>query len=65
MIGLGEALRILRTPSPGEEQRGPARLRAELRHQRLCTCGTTAASCPIWGLLLDWLPVHDHFPVAD
>ena len=36
MIGLGEALRILRTPSPGEEQRGPARLRAELRHQRLC-----------------------------
>ena len=46
MIGLGEALRILRTPSPGEEQRGPARLRAELRHQRLCTCGTSAASCP-------------------
>ena len=65
MIGLGEALRILRTPSPGEEQRGPARLRAELRHQRLCTCGTTAASCPIWGPLLDWLPVHDHLPLAD
>ena len=60
MIGLGEAIRILRTPLPGEQQRGPARLRAELRHQRLCTCGRTAANCPIWGPLLDWFPAHDH-----
>lgn len=29
MIGLWEALRILRTPLPGEERRAPARLRAE------------------------------------
>ncbi|HGY5549188.1 MAG TPA: sulfotransferase [Prochlorococcus sp.] len=65
MIGLGEAIRILRTPLPGEQQRGPARLRAELRHQRLCTCGRTAANCPIWGPLLDWLPAHDHLPLAE
>ncbi|MFL0733719.1 MAG: hypothetical protein AB8A37_01745 [Prochlorococcus sp.] len=29
IIGLGESIRILRTPLPGEQQRGPARLRAE------------------------------------
>ncbi len=65
IIGLGESIRILRTPLPGEQQRGPARLRAELRHQRLCTCGCTAASCPIWGPLLEWLPAHDHLPLAE
>ncbi|WP_041375236.1 sulfotransferase [Prochlorococcus marinus] len=65
MIGLGEALRILRTPSPGEGHRGPARLRAELRHQRLCTCGRTASSCPVWGPLLEWLPAHDHYPLVE
>ena len=35
--GFGEAMRLLRRPAPGEEQGGPARLRRELRHERLCT----------------------------
>jgi hypothetical protein len=65
MVGLGEAARILRRPLPGEEHRGPAQLRAELRHQRVCTCGATAAQCPVWGDLLEWLPAHDHLPLAD
>jgi hypothetical protein len=65
MLGLGEAVRVLRTPLPGEETRGPARLRAELKHERLCTCGRTAALCPIWGDLLTWLPEHDHLPLPD
>jgi hypothetical protein len=64
MLGLGEAVRILRTPAPGEQSRGPARLRAELKHERLCTCGLTAAQCPIWGDLLSWLPDHDHLPLT-
>jgi len=63
IVGLGEAARILEKPRPGEERRGPARLRAELRHQRLCTCGLTAACCPVWGELLTWLPQHDHLPL--
>ncbi len=59
MVGLGEAVRILEPIGPGEEQRGPAQLRQELRHTRRCTCGETAARCPIWGPLLEWLPAHD------
>jgi hypothetical protein len=64
MVGLGEAVRILREPMPGEEQRGPALLRADLRHRRVCTCGLTAAECPVWGEMLAWLPGHDHLPLA-
>lgn len=64
IVGVGEAARILQKPRPGEEQRGPARLRAELRHQRLCTCGLTADRCPVWGELLNWLPSHDDLPLA-
>lgn len=65
MLGLGEAVRILQRPAPGDEQRGPARLRADLRHQRRCTCGSTAADCPVWGEMLEWLPAHDHLPLVD
>lgn len=63
--GFGEAVRLLRRPAPGEEGGGPARLRRELRHERLCTCGRTAAQCPVWGPLLEWLPAHDHLPLAE
>ena len=65
MLGLGEAVRILRTPQPGEERRGPARLRADLRHQRLCTCGLTASRCLVWGELLEWLPENEDRPLLD
>ena len=65
ITGLGEAVRILERPRPGEEQRGPAQLRGALRHQRRCTCGQLAADCPIWGPLLEWLPVHDARPLAE
>jgi hypothetical protein len=64
MVGLGEAARILRKPLAGEERKGPFQLRGELRHERLCTCGRTAARCPVWGELLEWLPAHDHLPLA-
>ncbi len=63
--GFGEAVRLLRKPAPGEEQGGPARLRRELRHERLCTCGRTAAQCPVWGPLLEWLPSGDHLPLVE
>jgi hypothetical protein len=65
MLGLGEAVRILQRPQPGEEHRGPARLRGELRQERLCTCGQLAAECPVWSGLLEWLPSHDHLPLSD
>lgn len=65
MLGLGEGVRILRTPVAGEELRGPAQLREELRHQRLCTCGVTAAQCPVWGDVLEWLPRNDHLRLSD
>ncbi len=64
MVGLGEAMRILRTPRAGEEHKGPNQLRGKLRYERLCTCGLTAAQCPVWGELLEWLPAHDHLPLA-
>lgn len=59
VMGLGEASRILETPKPGEEQRGPAMLRGPDRSQRLCTCGATADNCPIWGPALQWLERHE------
>ena len=64
VVGLGEAVRILARPAPGEEGRGPAQLRGELRHSRLCTCGVTAAQCPVWGPLLTWLPDNDDQPLT-
>jgi hypothetical protein len=42
MVGLGEAVRIQQRPQPGEDHRGPAQLRRDLKHQRLCTCGKVA-----------------------
>lgn len=65
ITGVGEAVRILERPRPGEEQRGPAQLRGELRHSRRCTCGQIAADCPVWGPLLAWLPGHDERPMAE
>ena len=65
MLGLGEGVRILRTPVAGEEARGPARLREDLRHERLCTCGSTAAQCPVWADVLEWLPGNDYRPLSD
>ena len=65
LIGLGEAVRVLRQPGPGEEARGPALLRGSLRHERLCTCGCTAATCPVWGPMLAWLADHDDRPLLE
>lgn len=59
MLGLGEAIRILRAPALHEERRGPARLRGDGRFERRCTCGCLAAECPVWGPVLTWLPEHD------
>jgi hypothetical protein len=65
ITGLGEAIRILECPRPGEESKGPAQLRGELRHQRRCTCGQLASDCPVWGPVLDWLPANDGRPIGE
>lgn len=63
ITGLGEAVRLLEKPAPGDHHRGPAQLRGALRHERLCTCGKVAAQCPVWGPVLTWLPEHDDEPL--
>ena len=63
ITGLGEAVRLLQKPAPGESHRGPAQLRGSLRHERVCTCGKVAAQCPVWGPVLTWLPEHDDEPL--
>ena len=65
LVGLGEAARILERPGAGDEHRGPAQLRHDLRFERRCTCGAVAAECPVWGSLLEWLPGHDDRPLAE
>jgi hypothetical protein len=65
MLGLGEAVRVLQRPQSGEEHRGPARLREDLRFERRCTCGRVAAECPVWSGVLEWLPGHDHLPLPE
>ena len=65
IIGLGEAARILATPKPGDEHRGPSQLRGALRFERRCTCGVVAAECPIWGPQLEWLLLHDQRPLQE
>ncbi len=64
ITGLGEAVRLLEKPSPGDSHRGPAQLREHLRHQRRCTCGQIAAQCPVWGPVLEWLPEHDDLELS-
>ena len=65
IIGLGEAARILATPKPGDEHRGPSQLRGAHRFERRCTCGVVAAECPIWGPQLEWLRLHDQMPMQE
>ena len=65
VMGLGEAARILETPKPGEEKRGPAVLRGPERRERRCTCGAFAADCSIWGPALDWLVTHEEWSLPD
>ena len=55
ITGLGEAVRLLEKPAAKDSHRGPAQLRGDLRHQRLCTCGQVADACPVWGAMLRWL----------
>ena len=65
IIGLGEAARILATPKPGDEHRGPSQLRGSHRFERRCTCGAVAAECPVWGPQLEWLRLHDQRPMQE
>ena len=52
IIGLGEAARILATPKPGDEHRGPSQLRGALRFERRCTCGSLQRNAPSGALSL-------------
>ena len=65
IVGLGEAARILERPKAGEETRGPAMLRGPYREERRCTCGATAADCPVWGAILQNLAANDDRALTD
>ena len=65
IVGLGEAVRVLDRPRPGESHKGPQRLRGDYRFERRCTCGALAGDCPAWGPLLAWLPDHDDRPLVE
>ena len=65
MLGLSKDVRILRKQGVVEQLRGPARLREELRHQHLCTCGLTDAQCQVWADVLEWVPRNDHLRLPD
>ena len=65
IVGLGEAVRVLDRPQPGESHKGPQRLRGDYRFERRCTCGALAGDCPAWGPLLAWLPDHDDRPLVE
>ena len=52
IVGLGEAVRVLKKPRMGESHKGSQQLRDALRFERRCTCGATAGTCPVWGPLL-------------
>ena len=62
IVGVGEALRLTAGINVGKLVNATGR-------QRLCTCGTTAAECPLWSQILDRLPedadVATHFPLVD
>ena len=59
VMGLGEAARILLPPRRTDKHDGPYNLRNELRFERLCSCGSVAANCPLWGDYLEWLRLND------
>ena len=63
IMGLGEAMRLLRQPRPEEISCGPAYLRGHGRFKRRCTCEALAVNCPLWGPMLDWLSTHDDLPL--
>ena len=59
VMGLGEAARLLRPPEIADAHDGPYRLRNDMRFKRLCSCGSVAAECSIWGEYLEWLRLND------
>ena len=65
VLGLGEVARLIRQPLPDEQGKGPAQLRGAGRFVRRCTCGESAADCPLWGGFLDWLIDHDQLGDLD
>ena len=59
VMGLGEAARLLRPPEITDAHDGPYRLRNDMRFKRVCSCGSVAAECSIWGEYLEWLRLND------
>ncbi len=59
VMGLGEAARLLRPPKITDAHDGPYRLRNDMRFKRVCSCGSVAAECSIWGEYLEWLRLND------
>ena len=59
VTGLGEAARLLLSPRRSDAHDGPYQLRSNLRFKRLCSCGSVAADCSIWGEYLEWLRLND------
>ena len=58
-VGLGEAARLVRRPSPMDKHDGPLRLRTSDSSSHLCTCGVVASKCSVWGDYLTWLVDND------
>ncbi len=63
VIGLGEAARLLHSPRFSDKHDGPYQLRNNLRFERLCSCGSVAADCPVWGSYLEWLRLNDDLSI--
>ena len=59
VTGLGEAARLLLPPRSSDAHDGPYQLRSDLRFKRLCSCGSVASDCSVWGEYLEWLRLND------
>ena len=59
VMGLGEAARLLRPPEITDAHDGPYRLRNDMRFKRVCSCGSVASECSVWGEYLEWLRLND------
>ena len=63
VTGLGEAARLLLPPRSSDAHDGPYQLRSDLRFKRLCSCGSVASDCSVWGEYLEWLRLNDACPM--
>ncbi|SFC96499.1 Sulfotransferase family protein [Thiohalospira halophila DSM 15071] len=61
IAGVGEGFRVL-CGGDGGPQRARSKTR---RHEQECSCGDNAATCELWGELMNWLEANDSLPFPD